>query len=169
MTTFDDNTAASSAVEQEEYVEQEQPRMEIRGVRFKGGEEIVCAINEDDLDWTVRKFVWANQPMAVDAHGNLSPWTSIGNQYQYEISTDLIRSMYEVKSSVETKYDEAAEEQHLSFLREDLADPSITDEEREMIENEIRQVSNYADPIDKPLHQSAPERFGFLEVSNTVH
>lgn len=167
MSTFDDNNVASLEVESVEGVEQEQARMEIRAIKFKGGEEVVAGIWEDDLDWTMKKFVWLQQPMQVGPHGEMKPWSAIGNQYQYEISTDLIRSMYEITRLAETAYDDAAQEQHLSFLRADLADPDITDEEREQVEAEIREVTDYADPLDKPL--APPEKYGYLEVSRTVH
>lgn len=136
-----------------------------RAIRFKGGEEIVCGLHNEDFDWTVKKFVLIHQPMVIDGAGQMKPWSAIGNQYSYEISTDLIRSSYELRPKFIEQWNHAAAEQHFDFLREDLKNPDLTDEEREEIELELFEG---ADGSEEP-EVEVPEMFGALPVSKTLH
>lgn len=137
----------------------------VRAIRFKAGEEVVCGVHVEDFDWTVKKFVVIHQPMVIDATGKMVPWTSIGNAYSYTIATDLIRSMYEVKHKFMDQWNHAAEEQHFGFLRDDLADPDLPDEEREAIEQELAEADDGS--VDQEIEP--PEMFGYMPVSKTRH
>jgi hypothetical protein len=165
MSNPEDLVVEHIEVDVEEVQEQEYNRgIFCRAVRFKGGEEIVTGIHVDDMDWTVRKFVTIHQPMVIDASGKMVPWSSIGSQYAYEISTDLIRSMYEVRVKTIDQWSDATAEQHYAFLREDLLDPTLPDEDREAIEQELADAE---DPFREP-ELEVPEMFGYLPVSKTL-
>jgi hypothetical protein len=165
MTNFD-GTATSSFEEQEEVQQEEHPTgLWYRAVRFKGGEEIICGIYHDDLDWTNKKFILINQPMLHDRFGEFSEWSTVTDQIEIEISTDLIRAIYTLKESIETKYDTFIEERYFEWLREDLKNPDLTDEDRESIEDQLSRRYDGSEPLNQPV----PVMFGHLPVSNTIH
>jgi hypothetical protein len=167
MTTFDDTTAASLEQEAEEQQEYEEPgQCYIRGIKFFGGEEVVCAVVVDDIDWTMKKFISMIDPMVYDVHGNFQPWARTSEQSEHPIQTANILSMFEVHDSVMTKYDEAATKCAVAMLREDLKNPDLTDEEREQIERDIYQMIDYDEDIELP---EPPEMYRFIEVSKTRH
>jgi hypothetical protein len=164
MKTFD-GTASSSFDQEEEQQEDNYNGLYYRAIRFKGGEEVICGIRGEDLNWTIKKYILINDPMLVDRFGEFSPWSSVTDQYEIEISTDLIRAIYTLKESIETKYDSLLEEQHYAGLREDLKDPNLTEEERECIEAQLTNKYDGSEPLDQPV----PVMFQHLPVSNTIH
>ena len=115
-------------------VEQEKPKNYYRVVKFLGGEEILCGIAEDDLNWTVKKFITIWEPVVVDPGLKFRPWSELTDDYVQEISTTDIRSVNTVKEVVEDAYDRYCAEQYYAGLRDDLNNPDITEEEREHIE-----------------------------------
>ena len=167
MTTFDDTTAASLEQEVVEEQEYEEPgQCYIRGIKFFGGEEVVCAVLVDDIDWTVKKHIVMIDPMIYDAYGNFHPWARTSDQSEHPIQTANILSMFEVHDSVMTKYDDAATKFAIAMLREDLKNPDLSDEEREQIERDIFQMIDHDEDIELP---ESPEMFRYLEVSTTRH
>jgi hypothetical protein len=166
MSNPEDLVVEHIEIDVEEVKEQEYNRgIFCRAIRFKGGEEIVTGVHVDDMDWTVKKFVTIHQPMVIDASsGKMVPWSSVGNQYAYEISTDMIRSMYEVRVRTIDQWSDASAEQHYAFLREDLLDPTLPDEEREAIEQELADAEDGSQEPDFEV----PEMFGYLAVTKTL-
>jgi hypothetical protein len=167
MTTFDDTTASSlDQEEQDQQEHDERPQLFYRAIRFKNGEEVVCAVMQDDLDWTIKKFVLINDPYIVNPDGSLRPWSLITDQYQIPMATDTMQAMYFVQESIEERYEDAVEEAYMQSLRNDLKNPKLTDEERESLERELFAASDGSDPIDVA---EPPEMFGNLPVSKTLH
>jgi hypothetical protein len=139
-----------------------------RAIRFKGGEEIVCGVHADDFDWTVKKFIVIHQPMVLDAATKkMKPWSDISDDFSMEISTDLVRTMYEVKHRYSVQWSDAAAEQYFAHLRERLEDDSISDEERTDIEQELLMASDGSEEEESVLE--VPGLFNHVPVSKTLH
>jgi hypothetical protein len=165
MTKFDEHTSLVEvdAVEQEEY--NEKPELYFRAIRFKGGEEIVCAVYADDIDWTTKKFVLINDPYIVNPDGLLRPWSVVTDQYQIPMATDTMLAMYMVSESVEGRYEELVKQAYIASLRDDLKNPDLPEDERESIEQELYACT---DIDDEPVFEQ-PEMFGYLPVSKQLH
>lgn len=165
MTKFDEHTSLVEvdAVEEQEY--DDQPELYFRAIRFKGGEEIVCAVYADDIDWTTKKYVLINDPYIVNQDGSLRPWSVVTDQYQIPMATDTMLAMYFVSESVEARYEELVKLAYIASLREDLKNPDLSDDERESIEQEL---FNATDITDEPVFE-VPEMFGYLPVPKSVH
>jgi hypothetical protein len=168
MTTFDDTTASSldqqEVEDQQEY--EERGQFHLRGIKFFGGEEVVCAVHENDTDWTMRKHIVMYDPMVYDSLGYFQPWARTADESGHTIQTANILSMYEIHDSIATKYTEAGKKNAIALLREDLKDPDLTDEEREQIERDIYEMIDSDETIDLP---EPPEMFRYLEVPKSVH
>jgi hypothetical protein len=162
MNTRDDLNASS--VEEVDQEEEFEGMIYPRGLRFKSGEELICGVYESGLDWSSKKFINVNQPMVIDADGCIVPWSKIANVYDFEIATDMLRSMYEVRDSFLDKYMDACEQQHIGFLKEDLNRSDLDEEEREEIEHELAMITS-----GQPTEDAPPSIHHFMAISQTRH
>lgn len=122
-------------VEQEDEEEKKQSEfLYVSVVKFLHGEEVLCSIRGDDMNWTVKKFITVYDPVVVDPGLKFRPWSELTDQTQIEIQTCDIRAIYGVKERIEEAYDDWCGEQYYAGLREDLKDPDLTDEARDEIE-----------------------------------
>jgi hypothetical protein len=157
-------TSQESHVDQQDEVDNEDGYDGLfnRAIKFKSGEEIICGLQGEDINYTVKKYITVYNPMQVGKGVVLTDWSEVCSDDVIEISTDMIRSMYRIKDSVENHYMEVLHERYLINLKQLLEDENLTDEERHEIEAELLNSYDGSAEIQEMMDHEVIEKPKYL-------